>query len=126
MGDEPKELRWIASARKDLAKLPDDVKRVMGFALWLAQQGEKHPDAKPLKGFGGGAVLEVVEDHDGDTYRAVYTVRFRDAVYLLHAFQKKSKRGSRTPKADIDLIRARLKLAEDDYRERQKRKEQDT
>ena len=68
----------------------------------------------------------MVEDHDGDTYRAVYTVRFRDAVYLLHAFQKKSKRGSRTPKADIDLIRARLKLAEDDYRERQKWKEQDT
>ena len=126
MGVEPKQFRWIASALKDLAKLPDDVKRMMGFALWLAQQGEKHPDAKPLKGFGGGAVLEVVEDHDGDTYRAVYTVRFRDAVYLLHAFQKKSKRGSRTPKADIDLIRARLKLAEDDYRERQKRKEQDT
>jgi phage-related protein len=126
VGVEPKEFRWIASALKDLAKLPDDVKRMMGFALWLAQQGEKHPDAKPLKGFGGGAVLEVVEDHDGDTYRAVYTVRFRDAVYLLHAFQKKSKRGSRTPKADIDLIRARLKLAEDDYREQQKRKEQDT
>jgi phage-related protein len=122
---EPKEFRWIASALRDLAKLPDDVKRVMGYALWLAQQGDKHPDAKPLKGFGGGSVLEVVEDYDGDTYRAVYTVKFKDAVYLLHAFQKKSKRGSRTPQADIDLIKSRLKLAEDDYRERKKQKEQD-
>jgi phage-related protein len=126
VAEAPKEFRWIASALDDLAKLPDDVKRVMGFALWLAQQGEKHPDAKPLKGFGGGAVLEVVEDHDRDTYRAIYTVRFRDAVYLLHAFQKKSKRGSRTRKADIDLIKSRLKLAEYDYRERQKRKERGT
>lgn len=125
MGAESKEFRWIASALDDLAKLPDDVKRVMGFALWLAQQGEKHPDAKPLKGFGGRAVLEVVEDYDGDTYRAVYTVKFRNAVYLLHAFQKKSKRGRSTPKPDIDLIRSRLKLAEDDYRQRQKQKEQE-
>lgn len=125
MGAESKEFRWIASALDDLAKLPDDVKRVMGFALWLAQQGEKHPDAKPLKGFGGGAVLEVVEDYDGDTYRAVYTFKFRNAVYLLHAFQKKSKRGRSTPKPDIDLIRSRLKLAEDDYRQRQKQKEQE-
>jgi len=125
MGADLKEFRWIASAFDDLAKLPDSVKRVMGYALWLAQQGDKHPDAQPLKGFGGGSVVEVVEDYDGDTYRAVYTVKFKDAVYLLHAFQKKSKRGSRTPQADIHTIKSRLKLAVNDYRERQKQKGQD-
>ena len=123
MGGDAKEFRWIASALRDLAKLPSDVKRVMGYALWLAQRGAKHPDAKPLKGFGGGSVLEVVEDYDGDTYRAIYTVRFKDAVYLLHAFQKKSKKGSRTPQEHIDAVKSRLKLAEADYRERPKGKE---
>jgi phage-related protein len=84
----------------------------MGFALYLAQTGEKHLAAKPLKGFGGAGVLEVVEDHDGDTFRAVYTVKFASAVYVLHAFQKKSKSGIKTPQTDIDLIKQRLKLAE--------------
>lgn len=84
----------------------------MGFALYLAQTGEKHMAVKPLKGFGGAGVLEVVEDHDGDTFRAVYTVKFSSAVYVLHAFQKKSKSGIKTPQTDIDLIRQRLKLAE--------------
>lgn len=94
----------------------------MGYALRLAQQGDKHPDAKPLKGFGGGSVLEIVEDNDGDTYRAIYTVRFADAVYLLHAFQKKSKRGAKTPAEDIELVKRRLKVAEADDERRQKEK----
>ncbi len=115
-----KELRWIGGALKALSKLPEEVKRVLGYAIWLAQQGDKHPDAKPLKGFGGGGVLEVVEDYDGDTYRAVYTVKFKDAVYLLHAFQKKSKRGAQTPQEDIDIIRSRLKIAEADHEQRRK------
>lgn len=91
--------------------------RKMGYALRLAQEGDKHPSAKPLKGFGGGSVLEVVEDDDGSTYRAVYTVRFREAVYLLHAFQKKSKQGSKTPQAEMNLVEQRLKTAELDYKQ---------
>ena len=86
----------------------------MGFALYLAQIGDKHPQAKPLKGFGGAGVLEVVEDHDGETYRATYTVRFAHAIYVLHVFHKKSKRGTATPKADIDLIKKRLRDATED------------
>ena len=89
----------------------------MGFAINDAQNGEEHPRAKALKGFGGRSVLEVVDDEDGDTYRAVYTVRFAGVIYVLHAFQKKSKKGSETPKRDIELIKARLKLAEAHYRE---------
>lgn len=96
--------------------MPNDVKEVMGFAIFSAQSGEKHPAAKPLKGFGGAGVLEVVEDFDGDTYRAVYTVKFAGVVYVLHAFQKKSKRGSATPRHDIDLIKQRLRTAEQHYR----------
>jgi len=93
------------------------VQREIGFALRQAQDGGKHPDAKPLKGFGGASVLEIVEDHDGDTYRAVYTVRFADAVYVLHVFQKKSKKIA-TPKHEMDLIPARLKEAERLHAER--------
>lgn len=89
-----------------------DVRQVVGFALYLAQKGEKHGAAKPLKGFGGAGVLEVVEDYDGDTFRAAYTVKFGSAVYVLHAFQKKSKTGIKTAQSDIDLIKQRLKLAE--------------
>lgn len=107
-----KPLNWIASAKKDLLAMPVDVVDVMGFALHLAQTGEKHPQAKVLKGFGSAGVLEVVEDDDGNTYRAVYTVRFTNVVYVLHCFQKKSHKGIATPKMDIDLIHARLKLAE--------------
>ncbi len=92
--------------------MPDDVIDVFGFALHLAQAGKKHDQAKPLKGFGGAGVLEVVEDHLGDTYRAVYTVKIADAVYVLHCFQKKSKQGIETPKHDLDLIRERLKAAQ--------------
>ena len=88
--------------------MPDDVIDVFGFALHLAQAGKKHDQAKPMKGFGGAGVLEVVEDHLGDTYRAVYTVKIADAVYVLHCFQKKSRHGIETPKHDLDLIRVRL------------------
>jgi phage-related protein len=91
---------------------PREVQRIVGYALYLAQAGAKHQDAKPLAGFGGAGVLEVVEDHDGDTYRAVYTVRLAGAVYVLHVFQKKSRHGIATPTHEIDLIRARLKQAE--------------
>jgi phage-related protein len=89
----------------------------MGFALWQAQTGEKHVDAKPLKGFGGAGVLEVVEGHEGSTYRGVYTVKLAGAVYVLHAFRKKADRGVKTPKADLDLIRKRLKAAEGHHAE---------
>lgn len=92
--------------------MPDDVQDVFGFALHLAQAGKKHDQAKPLKGFGGAGVLEVVEDHMGDTFRAVYTVKLANAVYVLHCFQKKSTRGIETPKPDIDLVRERLKAAQ--------------
>ncbi|WP_375099857.1 MULTISPECIES: type II toxin-antitoxin system RelE/ParE family toxin [unclassified Pseudomonas] len=92
--------------------MPDDVQDVFGFALHQAQVGGKHPQAKPLKGFSGAGVLEVVEDYDGDTYRAVYTVKFGAAVYALHCFQKKSTKGIETPQHDIDLIKSRLKAAQ--------------
>ena len=108
---------WIGSSRDDLRAFPDEVRRVMGMAINDAQNGEEHPRAKALKGFGGRSVLEVVDDEDGDTYRAVYTVRFAGVVYVLHAFQKKSKKGIETPKRDIELIKARLRLAEAHHRE---------
>ena len=115
MSNEFKPVRWMGSSYKDLCNLPSEVRRVMGFALDRAQRGGKYIDAKPLKGFKGAGVLEVVDDYDGDTYRAVYTVRFAEAVYVLHVFQKKSKSGIVTPKREIDLIKARLKDAENDY-----------
>ncbi len=107
---------WIGSAKPDLCGFPEEVKDFMGFALYLAQQGGKHSSAKPLRGFGGAGVLEIVEDHDGDTYRAVYTVRLAGRVYVLHSFQKKSKSGIATPKAEINLIKARLQRAEEEHR----------
>ncbi len=107
-----KPLFWIGSSKRDLLTFPDDVKDVFGYALHLAQHGEKHIDAKPLKGFGGAKTLEVVENHQGDTYRAVYTVKFKGNVYVLHCFQKKSKKGIATPKPDMDMIWARIKDAE--------------
>lgn len=107
-----KPLEWVASSKKDLMAMPSEVVDVFGFALHLAQHGGKHPQAKPLKGFGSAGVLEAVEDDDGSTYRAVYTVRFGNAVYVLHCLQKKSHKGIETPKQDIDLIRDRLKLAQ--------------
>ncbi|HUK57816.1 MAG TPA: type II toxin-antitoxin system RelE/ParE family toxin [Stellaceae bacterium] len=117
MTDAPalKPIIWIGSTRDDLSRFPEGVKDAVGFALFVAQQGGKHPDAKPLRGFGGAGVLEIVEDHDGDTYRAVYTVRLGGRVYALHAFQKKSKSGIKTPKSAIELIRARLARAEQQH-----------
>ncbi len=109
---ELKPLHWVGSSKKDLLALPEEVVDVFGYALYLAQVGEKHEQAKPLKGFGSASVLEVVEDWQGDTYRAVYTVRLASRVFVLHVFQKKSKRSRATPKADMDLIRQRLKAAE--------------
>mgnify|MGYP003385368128 FL=1 len=106
-----KPIRWVGSSREDLLALPADVRRDIGYALYLAQNGDKAENAKPLKGFGSG-VLEVVENYDGDTYRAVYTGRFAAAVYVLHAFQKKSKKGIATPPRDLALIETRLKAAQ--------------
>ena len=104
-------LEWIGSTKKDLLALPEEVVDVFGYALYLAQTGSKHDQAKPLRGFGSAGVLEVVEDRRGDTYRAVYTVQFAARVFVLHVFQKKSKSGIATPKPDLDLIRNRLKVA---------------
>jgi phage-related protein len=117
---EPSALKpvfWVASSRKDLRKFPKRVRQTVGQALFDAQTGGKHPDAKPLKGFKGAGVLEVVEDDDGNTYRAVYTVRFAGVVYVLHAFQKKSKRDTKTPPQEIEKVKARLTAAEKDYAE---------
>jgi phage-related protein len=118
-----KPLLWIGSSKKDLLSFPDDVMDTFGFALRDAQFGGKHGQAKPLSGFGGAGVLEVVEDYQTDTYRCVYTVKFDDAVYVLHSFQKKSKAGIATPKKDVDLINSRLKLAREDYEIRSKSRE---
>ncbi|MBS9390748.1 type II toxin-antitoxin system RelE/ParE family toxin [Anabaena sp. AL09] len=112
---QEKPLRWIASALNDLKKFPEDVQDVMGYALDLAQHGQKHPNAKPLHGFSGAGVLEIVDDFDGDTYRAIYTVKFEGVIYLLHSFQKKSKHGIATPKQDIELVKKRLKIAQENY-----------
>ncbi len=110
-----KSVEWVGSSLDDLRKFPEEVQQTMGFALYRAQLGAKHPNAKPLRGFKGSGVLEIVENFDGDTYRAVYTVKFAEWVYVLHAFQKKSKRGIATPKQDIDLIEARLRRARAHY-----------
>jgi phage-related protein len=107
-----KPLQWVGSSKRDLLSLPEPVVDLFGFARYLAQDGKKHQQAKPLGGFGSAGVLEVVEDWDRSTYRAVYTVRFEAAVFVLHVFQKKSKHRVATPKADIDLVRKRLKVAE--------------
>lgn len=106
-----KPLYWLGNSLKNLKEMPEDVQDTFGNALFLAQTGEKHRAAKPLKGFSGAGVLEVVEDSEGSTYRAVYTIRFGEAVYVLHVFQKKSKSGISTPKQEIDLIESRLKQA---------------
>lgn len=113
-----KALEWIGSSKEDLRSLPVDVRRVFGQAIDDAEWGGEHPAAKALKGFGGRSVLEVVDDYDGDTYRAVYTVRFAGVVYVLHVFQKKAKKGIATPKHELDLVQARLKRAEEHYREK--------
>jgi len=111
-----KPVEWIGSSLEDLRKFPPEVRRAMGQAIDDAQLGLESPVAKALKGFGGRGVLEIVDDFDGDAYRAVYTIRFAGVVYVLHAFQKKSKKGIATPQREIDLIKTRLKRAEEDYR----------
>jgi phage-related protein len=111
-GEKP--LNWVGSSKRDLLAFPARVKDEIGNALGVAQFGGKHPKAKPWKGQGPG-VLEVVEDFDGDTFRAVYAVRFREAVYVRHVFQKKSPKGARTARTDIELIARRLKVAREDY-----------
>ena len=103
---------WVGSTQRDFRALPEPVKSHMGYALYVAQQGGKHRDAKPLKGFGGAGVVEIVTDFDGDTFRTVYTVRLAGAVYVLHVFQKKSKAGRATPRKEINLVEKRLKEAE--------------
>jgi len=114
-GEKP--LDWVGSSKRDFMTFPQPVQDELGNALGLAQFGGKHPKAKPWKGQGAG-VFEVVENHDGDTYRAVYTVRFREVVYVLHAFQNKSPSGIRTARTDIELIAQRLKIARQDYEAR--------
>jgi phage-related protein len=111
-----KPLVWISSSYDDLMDLPSDVRNVMGYGLYLAQIGEKYEDAKSLKGFKGSSVLEIVDDFQGDTYRAVYTVQLGSTVYVLHVFQKKSKSGIATPKQHLDLIQKRLKLAQEHHK----------
>lgn len=112
-----KPLHWVASAKNDYQAFPEEVQNEMGYALGLAQLGAKHPNAKPWKGDGPG-VFEVVEDHRGDTFRAIYTVRFAEVIYVLHAFQKKSKSGIKTPQEDVKLIGERLKRALADHESR--------
>jgi phage-related protein len=110
---------WVGSSRRDLRGFPREVRRDIGQSLYAAQQGETDPSAKPLKGFGGGSVIEIVVEHRGGAWRAVYTVRFAEAIYVLHAFQKKSKKGIATPNKEMNLIRQRLAEAEGLHRERQ-------
>ena len=117
--DEPKPLIWRGASKADFMAFPPAAQREMGYALFLAQMGERHPNmAKTLKGFSGGTVVEVKESYEGNAYRAVYTVRYADAVYVLHAFQKKSTKGIATPKVEVDLIEKRLK---DLIKEKEKR-----
>lgn len=110
-----KPIRWVGSSKEDLRGFPAEARRDIGLALHFAQAGDKHPSAKPLRGFGGAGVLEVIENLAGDTYRAVYTVRFTGVVYVLHCFQKKSKQSIKTPLQDLNLIKDRLKRASEDY-----------
>lgn len=117
-GDTPVE--WVGSSKEDLSAFPRKVKETMGFVPRMAQKGGKHIDAKPLKGFGGAGVLEIIEDFDGNTYRGVYTVKMKGVIYVLHAFQKKSKSGIKTPEFEIKKIQQRLKMAEQAYVSRKK------
>ncbi|MGD2155204.1 MAG: type II toxin-antitoxin system RelE/ParE family toxin [Gemmatimonadales bacterium] len=112
-----KPLRWVGSSRKDLKRFPEEVRDVLGRALLDTQFGERPADARPLKGFVGASVLEITDDFRGDTYRIVYTVRFPGTVYVLHAFKKKSKRGAKTPRREMELVRKRHRAAERHFRE---------
>ena len=116
----PRPVTWIGSSRSDLKRFPPAVRRDFGFALYAAQRGETDPAAKPLKGFGGTRVMEIVDHHGTNAYRAVYTAQFDEAIYVLHVFQKKSKRGVTTPTSEMNLIRRRLRAAERIHQERQR------
>ena len=116
-----KPIVWVGTCKDDLAGFPEEVRDGTGYALFVAQRGGKHPAARPLRGFTGASVLEIVENHDGDTYRAVCTDRIAGRIYALHAFQKKARSGIKTPKAEIDLIRARLARAEQEHAASQRR-----
>jgi phage-related protein len=120
MSDEPllKPVIWVGSSRKDLRSFPEPVQDHMGYALYVAQRCGKHRDTKTLSGFGGAEVVEVIKDFRGDTFRTVYTLRYAGAVYVLHAFQKKSKTGRETPRGDVELVKQRLREAEQIARER--------
>lgn len=113
-----KPLHWVGSSLDDIRQLSEGVRSVFGFALNQAQLGDKHVDAKPLKGFGGAGVLEIVADEAGNTFRTIYTVRLHAAIYVLHVFQKKSTRGAKTSRRDIDLVKARLAQAIEHHKER--------
>ncbi len=115
-----KSVEWVGSSYEDFVSLPDAVQNAMGYALYLAQTGRMHSSAKPLTGFGGAGVVELIEDDRHGTYRAVYTVKFESAIYVLHVFQKKSKQGIRTPRDEIESVRRRLKIAEEDDRVRRR------
>lgn len=121
MSDEPflKPVIWVGSSRKDLRSFPEPVQDHMGYALYVAQRGGKHRDTKTLSGFGGAGVVEVIKDFRGDTFRTVYTLRYAGAVYVLHAFQKKSKTGRETPRRDVELVKQRLREAEQIAKERE-------
>jgi phage-related protein len=116
----PKGVIFMGESREDLRRFPKEARAVAGQALYHAQLGSKHVNAKPLKGFRGAAVIEIVADAGGDAYRAVYTVEFADLIYVLHCFQKKSKRGAKTPQHHIEMIRRRLKMAEENHARKQK------
>ncbi len=117
--EELKPVRWFGTSLKDLRSFPSPVRIEIGHALYTAQEGKTDPAAKPLKGFGGASVLEIVASHHGNAWRAVYTVRFQAAIYVLHVFQKKSAKGIATPAREIELIKRRLAEAERDFKERQ-------
>jgi phage-related protein len=119
---QPKPVRWVGRSKDDLREFPEEVRRRVSSALWDAQLGLKAPYVKPLRSFGGAGVLEIMDDFDGDTFRAVYTVRFAGAVCVLHAFQKKSRRGIATPKGELNLIEQRLKRAREVYKRWSRRK----
>lgn len=115
--NDKRSIFWVGSSLKNLMNMPQDVQDTFNFGLIQATKGLKHMNAKPLKGFRGNSILEIVEDHRSGTYRAVYTIRFKKAVYVLHVFQKKSKRKIATPKEEMDLIEERLKRASREYKE---------
>ncbi len=122
---QEKPLSWVGSSKRDLMALPMSIRKFFGHALDFAQRGDKHDAAKVLKGFGSAGILEIVEDGRSGTYRAVYTIKFKEAVFVLHVFQKKSKHGMATPKPDLDIIRERLKVAEQLVKEMRDEKAKD-